>query len=277
MFRSRRSVNVLKLLQVQPAWSWGRRHGKKTTGVIFIDFFFIVTVIKAPESIKHWNQNIPKSVMHLMYCFQLAICLNTYNIAIEIHYKVTSSQPFGTVDTFCFTYTIFSEWNKDFSYISHFQQTAVVQLTRPLYQLFIYQTTKQLWSDCFKWGFCSEMSFWIRDLFSFAVPRRMCSRWSSPRCPTSPWSRRPRARCRPRRWWARARAAARAARTPPAQARIRRRNGPPDWPSCRNRWVTERWVSPLRTKIQTKGGETGRGHTHSPLTFTTYLIWLNHF
>lgn len=58
MFRSRRSVNVLKLLQVQPAWSWGRRHGKKTTGVIFIDIFFCYKVIKAPESIKHWNQNI---------------------------------------------------------------------------------------------------------------------------------------------------------------------------------------------------------------------------
>lgn len=74
-----------------------------------------------------------------MYCFQLRICLNTYNIALEIHYKVTSSQPFGT-------YMIIFEWNKDFSYISHFQQTAVIQLTRPLYQLVIYQTTKKLWS-----------------------------------------------------------------------------------------------------------------------------------
>ncbi len=100
---------------------------------------------------------------------------------------------------------------------------------------------------------------------------RMCLRWNSPRCPMNPQSRPRPVRCQPRQWWARAPAAARAVPTLPAPAPTRRRNGPLGWLSCRNRWVTNRWVSPLEDQDPNQGWrDRQRPHT-LPLTFTTCL------
>ncbi len=100
---------------------------------------------------------------------------------------------------------------------------------------------------------------------------RMCLRWNSPRCPMNPQSRPRPVRCQPQQWWARAPAAARAAPTLPAPALTRRRNGPLGWLSCRNRWVTNRWVSPLEDQDPNQEWRDRQRPYPLPVTFTTCL------